>query len=255
MGELDGKVAIVTGGASGIGAATVRRLTADGATVVSTDVQVDAGAAVADEVGATFVEHDVRDDAGWRRVVDDAVAAHGRLDVVVNNAGMVGSSNIEHVELDAWQRVLDVNLTGVMLGCQHAVRVMKDNPGGPSGSIVNVSSTTAFTAVPGDVAYVASKGAVRSMTRSIAVYCGQLGYGIRCNALVPGATDTGIIEAASQRVPGIRDHLATISPLGRMGTPDDLANAIAFLASDRSSFVTGADLLVDGGALAVHPGY
>ncbi|MEM8747314.1 MAG: SDR family oxidoreductase, partial [Actinomycetota bacterium] len=124
-----------------------------------------------------------------------------------------------------------------------------------SGSIVNTASTTAFTAIPNDVAYVASKGAVRSLTRSVAVYCGQQSLAIRCNAVVPGATDTGIIEAASTRVPGIRDHLATISPLGRMGTPDDLADAIAFLASDRSAFVTGSDLLVDGGALAVHPGY
>ena len=255
MGELDGKVAIVTGGASGIGAATVRRLVADGATVVSTDLQTELGQSVADEAGATFHTHDVRDDDTWRAIVDATVQTHGRLDVMVNNAGMVGSSDIEDVDLDAWQRVLDVNLTGVMLGCQHAIRAMKENPGGSSGSIVNTASTTAFTAIPGDVAYVASKGAVRSLTRSVAVYCGQRGYGIRCNAIVPGATDTGIIETAAQRVPTIRDHLATISPLGRMGTPDDLANGIAFLASDRSSFVTGSDLLVDGGALAVHPGY
>ncbi|MEM8748605.1 MAG: SDR family oxidoreductase [Actinomycetota bacterium] len=254
MGELDGRVALVTGGASGIGAATVRRLAADGASVVSTDVTTEAGRTVAAEVGATFVEHDVSDPAAWERVMS-VVAEQGRLDVCVNNAGIVGGGDIGSIPLDRWHMVLDVNLTGVMLGCQHAITAMRENPGGPSGSIINVSSTSAITAIPTDVAYVASKGAVRSMSRSVAVWCGQQGLAIRCNTVIPGATDTGIIETASERAPGIRDHLATISPLGRMGTPDDLANGIAFLASDRSSFVTGTDLLVDGGALAVHPGY
>ena len=225
----------MTGGASGIGAATVRRLVADGANVVSTDVTTEAGRTVADEVGATFVEHDVSDPAAWERVMS-VVAEQGRLDVCVNNAGIVGGGDIGSIPLDRWHMVLDVNLTGVMLGCQHAVAAMRQNPGGPSGSIINVSSTSAITAIPTDVAYVASKGAVRSMSRSVAVWCGQQGLAIRCNT-------------------GSRDHLATISPLGRMGTPDDLANGIAFLASDRSSFVTGTDLMVDGGALAVHPGY
>lgn len=255
MGQLDGRVAIVTGGASGMGAATVRRLAAEGASVVSTDVQVDSGRAVADEVGAHFETHDVREPEAWRRIVDRTVDEFGRLDVLVNNAGIVGGSNIEAMELDAWHRILDVNLTGVMLGCQHGVRAMRANPDGPSGSIVNIASTTAFAAIPNDVAYVASKGAVRSLTKSVAVWCGQQGLGIRCNAIIPGATDTGIIENASTRVPNIREHLASISPLGRMGTSDDIADAVVFLAGDQSGFITGSDLFVDGGALAVHPGY
>lgn len=252
---LSGRVAIVTGGASGMGAATVRRLTAEGVRVVSTDVQIDAGAEIAAEVGATFIEHDVRDLEGWKGVVDAAVGAHGRLDIMVNNAGVVGGSDIEHIDLDAWHRILDINLTGVMLGCRHAIGAMRNNPGGSSGSIINIASTTAFTAIPNDVAYVASKGAVRSLTKSVAVWCGQQGTGIRCNAIIPGATDTGIIDAASRRMPALRDHLAGISPLGRMGTPDDIADAVVFLAGDQSSFITGSDLFVDGGALSVHPGY
>jgi 3(or 17)beta-hydroxysteroid dehydrogenase len=255
MGKLDGMVAIVTGGASGIGAATVRRMSADGARVVSTDVHADLGRSVADDVGARFLEQDVSDEKSWPAVIEQAIGENGRLDIMVNNAGVVGGRNIEDTDLDGWNRILSINLTGVMLGCQNAIRAMKQNPGGSSGSIINIASTTAFTAIPGDVAYVASKGAVRSLTKSIAVWCGQQRLNIRCNAVVPGATDTGIIERASQRVPNLRDHLGTISPLGRMGTPDDLANAVAFLASNDAGFITGSDLFVDGGALAVHPGY
>jgi len=253
--KLAGKVAIVTGGASGIGAATVRRLAAEGASVISTDVDSGRGQAVADEAGAVFVTHDVSDPEQWQPVVDRALADFGRLDAMVNNAGIVRAGTIADVTMETWAHVIGVNLTGVMLGCQHAIAAMKLNPGGSSGSIINISSTTAFAAIPSDVAYVASKGGVRSMSKSIAVYCGQQGLNIRCNAVIPGATDTGIIESAAQRQPGVRDHLATISPLGRMGTPEDLAAAVVFLASDDSLFVTGSDLFVDGGALAVHPGY
>lgn len=255
MTDLTGKVAIVTGGASGIGAATVRRLRSEGVEVVSTDLQVDLGAQVAAESGATFVEQDVSDPESWSAVVDAAVADHGRLDIMVNNAGITGGASIADIDLERWHKIIGVNLTGVMLGCQHAIAAMRNNPGGSSGSIVNVASTTAFTALPGDVAYTASKGGVRSLTKSVATWCGQQGLNIRCNALIPGATDTGIIEKASQRVPGLRDHLATMSPLGRMGTPDDLAGAVVFLAGDDSGFITGADFFVDGGALAIHPGY
>ena len=255
MSRLEGKVAIVTGGASGIGAATVRRLRAEGAAVVSTDVQVELGSQVAADAGATFVEHDVRDEAAWKRVLDRARTDHGRLDLVVNNAGTTGRGSVSDVTLEDWHRILDINLTGVMLGCRFAIEAMRENPGGSSGSIVNISSTTAFAALPGDVAYTTSKGGVRSLTRSVAVWCAQQGYEIRCNAIIPGPTDTGIIAAAAERVPNIRDHLATMSPLGRMGQPEELAGAVVFLASDDSSFVTGSDLFVDGGTLAIHPGY
>lgn len=255
MSGLEGKVAVVTGGASGIGAATVRRLRAEGVEVISTDVQTDLGAEVAAEVGATFLEQDVSDPESWEAVVATATDVHGRLDLMVNNAGITGRGSVEDVDLDTWHRILGINLTGVMLGCRHAIGAMRNNPGGSSGSIVNISSTTAFTALPADVAYVASKGGVRSMTKSVATWCGQQGLNIRCNAIIPGATDTGLVERAAQRNPGVRDHLASISPLGRMGTPDDLAGAVVFLAGDDSAFITGSDLFVDGGALSLHPGY
>lgn len=253
--RLAGRVAIVTGGASGMGAATVRRLVAEGVSVVSTDVDVEQGEAVAGAAGAEFVAHDVSDPEQWQPVVDRALNSFGRLDIMVNNAGIVRRGTIADVSMETWAEVIGVNLTGVMLGCKHAIAAMQQNPGGSSGSIINIASTTAFTAIPSDVSYVASKGGVRSMSKSVAVYCGQQGLNIRCNAIIPGATDTGIIASAAARQPGVREHLATISPLGRMGTPDDIAAAVVFLASDDSSFMTGADLMVDGGALAVHPGY
>lgn len=254
-GQLEGKVAIVTGGASGIGAATVERFVQEGAKVLSTDVQESLGQSVADEVGAMFMAQDVSDPEAWDRVMAKIQSEYGRLDILVNNAGIVIGKNIEDVDLESWHHLLDINLTGVMLGCQKAIAAMKRNFGGSSGSIINIASTSAFAALPGDVSYTASKSAVRMLSKSVAVHCAQSGLNIRCNNLVPGATHTAIIDTAAKSVPGMVEMAAAMSPMNRIGQGSDLAGAAVYLAGDDSSFVTGSDLLVDGGMLAVHPGY
>ena len=254
-GQLEGKTAIVTGGASGIGAATVKRFVEEGAKVLSTDVQQALGLSVADEAGALFMVQDVASPVAWDQVMAKARAEFGRLDILVNNAGIVIGKTIEDVDLDSWHHLLGINLTGVMLGCQKAIALMKQNPGGSSGSIINIASTSAFAALPGDVTYTASKSAVRMLSKSVAVHCAHSGLNIRCNNLVPGATHTAIIDTAAKTVPGMVKMAAAMSPLKRIGQGTDLAAAAVFLASDDSGFVTGSDLLVDGGMLAVHPGY
>lgn len=252
MADLTGKVAIVTGAASGIGAATAKRLVDDGAQVVMTDIQVEAGSALAKELGATFFEQDIGDADRWAEVVDATRDTFGRLDILVNNAGLVVRKSIEEIDLESWNRGLNILLTGPMLGCQNAIRVMKQNPGGSCGSIINVASTTAYTALPSDVTYTSAKSGVRMMTKSIATHCAQKGYKIRCNAIIPGATDTGITATMPDEVRAI---VAATSPLNRFAEPVELAAAIAFLASDECQFMTGSDMLVDGAALAIHPGF
>lgn len=252
MADLNGKVAIVTGAASGIGAATAQRLSDDGAQVVMTDIQQDAGNAIAEKLGATFVAQDISDPARWAEIIELTEKQHGRLDILVNNAGLVLGQSIEDVELDTWHRGIGILLTGVMLGCKNAIQAMKRNPGGSSGAIVNVASTTAYTALPGDITYTSAKSGVRMMSKSIAVHCAQQGYNIRCNSITPGATDTAILAALPDEA---RTVVAATSPLNRFAEPAELAAAIAFLASDECPFMTGSDMVVDGGALAVHPGF
>ena len=255
MGRLEGKIAIVTGGASGIGAAMVRRFVLEGASVLSTDVDTNTGTTVAAEVGADFMHQDVADANSWPKVIDRVLQDQGRLDVLVNNAGIVTGKSIEDVDLDTWHQVLGINLTGVMLGCKHAIPAMCRNPGGSVGSIINIASTTAFAASPSDVGYTAAKSGVRLLTRSVAVQCAQQGYNIRCNNIVPGATHTGILDTANEATPGLLEQVATMSPMNRVGQGEDIAGAAVYLASDDASFVTGTDLLVDGGTLAAHPGF
>jgi 3(or 17)beta-hydroxysteroid dehydrogenase len=252
--RLEGKVAIVTGCASGIGAATVRRLRADGAQVLGTDVNAD-GEAVCAEVGASFAVQDVSDTALWPSVVGNAVVDFGRLDILVNNAGVVSQASIEDVTDELWDRTYDINIKGTMAGCRAAIAAMKANPGGSKGTIINIASTSAIGALPGDVAYCSSKGAVRVLTKSIAVHCAKEGYNIRCNAIVPGATETGILNRAEEAMPGLKAAVASTSPLNRLADPAETAAAIAFLASDECPYMTGAEMLVDGAMMAVHPGF
>ena len=240
------KRVLVTGAASGIGAAIVRRFVDDGAHVIATDITAFDGPAD----GTNRLSHDVASQADWDRVEAEARDRFGGLDVLVNNAGVVSGLSIEDVTIEVWNRTLAIDLTGTMLGCQAAIRLMKAGPG--TGSIVNLCSTTAIAALPGDVAYTAAKGAVRTLTRSVAVHCARAGYPIRCHALIPGATDTAILQALPDDV---RAHIAATSPLNRMADPAEMAAAVAFLASDECRFMTGAELQVDGAALAIHPGF
>lgn len=254
MPDLSEKVAIVTGCASGIGAATVKRLRVDGAQVLGTDIN-SAGANLCEAAGALFAVQDVADTHLWQQIVAQAVKHFGRLDILVNNAGIVSQASIEDVSDEVWDRIFDINIKGTMAGCRAVIEAMKDNPDGPSGSIINIASTSAMAALPGDVAYCSSKGAVRVLSKSIATHCAQKGYGIRCNTVIPGATETGILNAAEKVMPGLKAAVAATSPLNRLGDPAETAAAIAFLASDECPFMTGAEMLVDGGALSIHPGF
>lgn len=250
-GRLAGKVALVTGGASGIGAATARLFAAEGAKVVVSDVQD--GAAVAREIGGLFLSQDVTSEDGWIETIGRTTQEFGRLDVLMNNAGVFAPAPIEECTLEVWNRVLAVNLTGTMLGCKHAIAAMKDNPGGPTGSIINVSSIAGYIGLASSAAYTASKGGVRLLTKSVAVHCARTYKTIRCNSLHPGTIDTPMNQAAfdaSGDPEGMRAFFSTMQPIGRMASPEEMAACALFLASDESSFVTGSELLADGGWLA-----
>ena len=247
MSELSGQVAIVTGGASGIGAATVALLAEAGATVVTADIQP-----AAELAPGRFVQHDVSSEESWTALLADILKSEGRLDILVNNAGIVGGfSNIETTTVELWRKVEQVNSEGVFLGCKHAVDGMKrTGPGKPAskGSIVNISSVAALLGSGGPTAYSASKGAVRLLSKSVALYCAEQKLGIRCNSVHPGGVDTPIFNPLWQAM-GHEQGKALIGshhPIGRMAEPNDLGELILWLASDRSAFVTGAEFVADG---------
>lgn len=245
MGRLDGKVAIVTGGASGLGRADADALAREGATVVLTDLNEDAGATAAREIArqhgdrAVFVQQDVREEDGWRRLIEGTRARFGRLDVLVNNAGVAKAGNIETTTLEDFRLHSAVMSEGVFLGCKHAIPAMARSGG---GSIINVSSTSALVGYANVIAYGAAKGAVRAMTRALAVHCQQQGYGIRCNSVFPGPIDTPLLA-------GVRARRADATPAApgtpTMGRPEDVANLVLFLASDESRHINGAELVID----------
>ncbi|KIP53725.1 glucose 1-dehydrogenase [Leucobacter komagatae] len=239
---LEGKVVLVTGGARGIGAAYSRALHAAGARVMLADVLTDEGEALAAELGdgARFVALDVREEAEWASAVDATVAAFGSLDVLVNNAGIANAAPIEHFTLEKWNAVIAVNLTGVFLGCRAVVPVMKGQGG---GSIINISSVEGMRGSPGLHGYTAAKFGVRGMSASLAVELGPAG--IRVNSVHPGYITT----AMSARI----DPEKLDIPLGRPGVPEDLVGTIVFLASEASSFTSGAEFVVDGGMIAGIP--
>ncbi|MBS0517447.1 MAG: SDR family oxidoreductase [Proteobacteria bacterium] len=250
MSELSDRVAIVTGGASGIGAASARLLQAAGATVIVADLSEAKGG-----VGR-FVAHDVASEESWKSLLADVLKHEGRLDIMVNNAGVSGGpGSIETTTVEDWQRVQAINSEGVFLGCRYAIDGMKrTGPGKPAskGSIVNISSIAGLIGSAGPLAYTASKGAVRLLTKSVALYCAEKKYDIRCNSVHPGGVDTAIFNPLWQAV-GHEQGKAFIGanhPIGRMAEPDELGEAVLWLASDRSSFVTGAEIVADGGITA-----
>lgn len=248
MGRLEGKVAVVTGGGSGLGAADVRRLAEEGARVILTDVNQDAGRAVAEAAGARFFAQDVADENSWPSLIETVLKDYGRLDVLVNNAGIAIAQDIEQTTTETWRRTLAVHLDGTFFGCHHAIPAMKASGG---GSIINMSSTAALIGIPPFLAYSAAKGGIRAMTKSIAVHCRARGYGIRCNSIHPGSIDTPMVHAALENTRGLRmadaeDPEALRKTLG-LGEPNDVANMVVFLASDESKHVNGAELVIDNG--------
>lgn len=260
MGRMNEKVAVVTGAASGIGRATALLLGREGARVVLTDVDTPRGEAVAQELReaggeALFLEHDVTDEAAWEAVMRRTWEAFDRPDVLVNNAGISASSPVTDLSLAEWRRVMAVNLDGVFLGTKHAVKAMRAAGGG--GAIVNVASVAGLVGNPGTGAYSASKGGVRAFTKAVAVECAA--EGIRVNAVFPSGVRTPIWEH-SEWWPGFVAQmggeaaawkvLESAAPMGRMAEPEEIAEAILYLASDAARFVTGTELVVDGGYTA-----
>jgi 3(or 17)beta-hydroxysteroid dehydrogenase len=257
MRGLNDKVALVTGGAEGLGAAAAERLAAEGADVVISDVQVERGEAAAAEHGFAFIEHDVRDPEAWTRVVERIEAEHGRLDVLVNNAGIVGSVTAvspEQTTLADWRATFAVNVEGVLLGCQAAIPAMRRVGG---GSIVNLSSVAGLLATPYATAYGASKATVRQLTKTVAQHCAEQRIAIRCNSVHPGNVLTPLWERQAAEQAELRGisaeeviaEAAALVPLGGFTDKEDVAAAIAFLASEDARHVTGAALVVDGGLI------
>jgi len=253
MSRVSGKVAIVTGGASGIGRGCARTLAREGASVVIVDRNAEAGAQVAAELGAPhrFEQLDVTDEAGWTRVVDATVAAFGRLDILVNSAGIAVWGSVEHITYDQWKLQNAVNSDGTFLGCRAALGAMKKTGG---GSIVNLSSVAGLIGVADAAAYCASKGAVRLLTKSVALHAARAGYNVRCNSVHPSFIDTPMVTRVVDSAPDAakaRGAFEKAAPLRRLGEVDDVANLVLYLASDESKFVTGAELVVDGGLTAM----
>ncbi|MDA5192531.1 glucose 1-dehydrogenase [Govanella unica] len=254
-GRVSGKVAIVTGGASGLGAAIATMLVREGAEVVITDIQDDAGKALAEKLGCTFLHQDVAEEARWPEVIAAVKTQFGGLHILINNAGFEGPLDAvspENTRLADWQRIHRVNVEGVFLGCRAAIPVMRESGG---GSIVNMSSIGALVATPFLSAYGASKAAVRQFTTSVALHCAETGSRIRCNSVHPGQIRTPMLDKLF-RDTGERHGITTAEaetaflgriPLKEFGEPDDIAYAVLFLASDESKHVTGAQIVVDGG--------
>lgn len=262
MNRMDSKVALVTGAGGGIGLATVRLLIEGGATVLATDKDPAAESVLHAALGATdqldFIAHDVTAEADWKTAIDRCRQRFGRLDVLVNNAGIAIRERLDAMDLATWRRVMDVNLDGVFLGTQAAVAAMRLN-GNAGGSIVNVSSIMGLVGGAGP-AYNASKGGVRLLTKSVAAWCAREGLPIRVNSVHPGYIRTNLIEDAFARVDPeqdgytpdeLRETIRGLHPMGRFGEPEEVARAIVFLASEDASFMTGSELVVDGGYTAV----
>jgi NAD(P)-dependent dehydrogenase (short-subunit alcohol dehydrogenase family) len=261
MNRLHQKIALITGAAQGIGAATAELFAREGATVVVSDINDTAGTRIAERCGANsyYLRLDVRHEYEWQQAAAQIRERFGRLDVLVNNAGITGFPedfskgfalhDPEHVDLSDWRAVHEVNLDGVMLGCKYAIGLMKSH----GGSIVNISSRSGIVGIPGAAAYASSKAAIRNHTKTVALYCAQHGYKIRCNSIHPAAILTPMWDAmlgtGEARAAALKAVEAGI-PVGAMGEPLDVAYAALYLASDESKYVTGIELTVDGGILA-----
>jgi NAD(P)-dependent dehydrogenase (short-subunit alcohol dehydrogenase family) len=267
MGRLDGKIAIITGAAAGIGAATARAFAAQGARLVLSDIDEGAVTALAEELTgnggrAIGLCHDVRDEGQWRQVFDVGQKSFGRPDVLVNNAGIGPSKPLLETSLDEFRAVTSINLDAVFLGCRFGVEAMRATEAQPrsaSASIINLSSILGLVGMATTAAYSASKGGVRLLTKTVALEAAANKWDVRVNSVHPGFTWTPMVQESVRRMAGqtggeadaTRSAIAGLHPLGRMGFPEEIANAILFLASDESAFMTGSEMVVDGGYTAI----
>jgi NAD(P)-dependent dehydrogenase (short-subunit alcohol dehydrogenase family) len=249
MNRLQGRVALVTGAASGIGKATAQRLVEEGAAVLVTDIQTDAGEITVKELTAAggraaFIRHDVTSEADWEAAVARAEAEFGGLDILVNNAGMGDLAPIEETSLADWERTVSIDQTGVFLGMKVAAPALKRSG---HGSVINISSIFGASGGFGvSPAYHAAKGAVRTLTKNVALHWAT--EGVRVNSIHPGFIATPILEQA--RGTDVWDDMTALTPMGRLGLPEEIAAGVAYLASDDASFVTGLELYIDGGYMA-----
>jgi 3(or 17)beta-hydroxysteroid dehydrogenase len=264
MNRVEGKVALVSGAGRGIGAASAMLLGQGGAHVVIGDVLEEEGQAIAQEIQraggtAMFVRLDVTREEDWTRAVALVGERFGSLDVLVNNAGIYHYRSIEETSLDDWHRVMAVNLDGVFLGTRAAIGAMKQRQAPGWGAIINISSTAGMVGAPLVAAYSATKGGVRAFTKATAIECARLGYRIRVNSVHPGIIDShmsrqvidGLVQTGTMGGEAeVRNFMVGLHPLGRLGVPVDVAQAVVFLASEDASFMTGTELVVDGGLVA-----
>jgi 3(or 17)beta-hydroxysteroid dehydrogenase len=253
MGRVRGKVALVTGGGMGLGRAAALMLAREGARVVVTDLKEDDGRDTAEAIiqaggEAMFIRHDVTKESDWRDVIASTRRRFGGLDILVNNAGVLFSSSIEETSLEQWHWLMSVNLDGVFLGTKHAIAAMKER----GGSIINLSSVAGIVGLANLGAYNASKGAVRLFTKAAALECAKDGGRIRVNSIHPGGIWTPMLEQfiGKHGETAADTAAAAMHPVGHAGEPDDIAYGVLYLASDESKFVTGAELVIDGGYTA-----
>lgn len=254
MGRVEGKVALVTGGSLGIGRACAILLAKEGAKVTVTDIDEAAGAEVVQTIkgaggDAIFIKHDAASEDQWRSAIDRTLETFGRLDIVVNNAGVGKTADIESQTLEDWRFLMSINLDGVFLGTKYGIEAMKKS--GSRGSIINMSSILGIVGESTASSYNASKGGVRILTKSAALHCARTGTGIRVNSVHPGYILTPMIENAfAENREQMLSYLTGLHPIGHLGEPDDIAYGVLYLASDESSFVTGTELVIDGGYTA-----
>lgn len=250
MGRLDGKVALISGGARGQGATEARMFAMEGAKVVFGDIRDDEGKKVEAQIRelggeATYVHLDVTKEPDWKAAVDTAVRTYGKLNVLVNNAGILIRKNIEETTVEDWDRIFDINAKGVFLGTKASIPAMREAGG---GSIVNISSTAGLVSSPsGSASYTATKGAVRLFTKSTAIQYAK--EGIRCNSVHPGPIETEMLQDSLDDPAAMELRMQRL-PMGRVGKPEEVAYGVIYLASDESSFVTGSELVIDGGTTA-----
>jgi 3(or 17)beta-hydroxysteroid dehydrogenase len=258
MNRVQNKIALITGGSRGIGAATAELLAQEGAQVIITDILDPEGQTLAQKIGkqATYYHLDVSSESEWKSLVSKISVKYSRLGILFNNAGIMGFNPLwgpqdpEHASLQSWQAVHHVNLDGTFLGCKYGIQLMKQQ----GGSIINMSSRSGVVGIPDAAAYASSKAAIRNHTKTVALYCAQQKYNIRCNSVHPAAILTPIWEpmlgqSQEQRTQAITKISHGI-PLGHMGTPKDVAYAVLYLGSNESAYITGTELMLDGGILA-----
>jgi len=253
--RLAGKVALITGGASGLGANAAMLMAQEGARVVVADIAADRGKAVADKLGSAghFVKLDVTSEENWQSAIAQTVEKFGAIHVVLNSAGIGLSKTVEDITLEEWRRVHAIDLDGVFLGCKHGVAEIKKHTQKLGGSVINISSISGIIAGANMAAYNSAKAGVRLLSKSVALHCARKGYNIRCNSVHPSFAETPMLRSmiASARNPEkLAAGIAAAAPLGRLAQPIEIARTILFLAGDESAFTTGAELVVDGGLTA-----